>query len=264
MTAFFDIGPFEKGSNDTVFTSSLYEKWMSIFEYLDNPLYVYVDSVKYQKLFEKIRRNSRNKTKILLIERKSTWGFNLRESISDIFSNPNYPKHTPNTMIPNYSCAMHAKFDVMLKSVNDNKFQTKYFAWIDVGYYRELVSYINKPFKIYLPPCFDDSRVSYSEMYTPQERTLKQIIVNQDVWVAGGLFFAERIVMRKWVEDYMHYTEKFIQLGWISTDQQVIYAMRQPSIHKKLGKRRVAIQEYRVNYIQGYWFGLGYLCRKDL
>ena len=265
VTAFFDIGPFEKNIYEGIRTPSYYTKWLSVFEYLNNPLYVYVDSIEYKTLFENVRRNSQRKTKIILVNREDIWGFSLRENISSIYSDPEYPKVVGKTTNAEYTCAMHAKFDVMLKSVNDNKFQTKYFAWLDIGYYRDTVNATNQ-FKIYLPPCFDDSRVSYNELYTPRERTIQQIITNEEVWVGGGIFLAEKNVMRKWVQDYMYFVERFIQLGWISSDQEVIYAMRQPSIHKELGKRRIAIQEYNAYRIFGLdpWFGLGYLCRKEL
>ena len=223
---------------------------MKVFEYLDNPLYVYVDSEEYKKLLENIRGNLKNKTILKLIDRDSTWGFGLKDNISSIFADPNYPKHPPNTVIPDYSCSMHAKFDVMIRSVGENVFKTNYFAWLDIGYFRNLVNTTDKHFKIHLPPCFDETKVAYNEISYPWKKTLSQIIENNEVWVGGGGFFAEENVMQKWAEDYMYFTEKFIQLGLISTDQQVIYAMRQPLIHKRLGKRRIAIQEYHIKYIE--------------
>ena len=40
------------------------------------------------------------------------WSFQLVPSIAKIFSRPGYPFHTPNTVVPNYSAAMHAKYEV--------------------------------------------------------------------------------------------------------------------------------------------------------
>ena len=263
VTAFFDLGSFEKGDRNHVYTPNKYKEWMSVFENIKNPLYVYVDSEEYKTFFENIRENLHDKTKVIRIDRNSTWSFGLKDNISAIFSNPNYPKHLPNTVIPEYSCAMHAKFDVMTRSVSDNAFNTNFFAWLDIGYFRNLVNTTYQPFKIYLPPCFDRRKVAYNEIYTPWKLNLQQIVSNDEVWVGGGLFFAEKNVMKIWIEDYMNFTEKFIQMGWISTDQQVIYAMRQPLIHKKFGKRRVTIQNYHIKYIKDNWFGLGYLCKKE-
>ena len=264
VTAFFDLGSFAKGDKNNVYTPTKYKEWMHIFENIHNPLYVYVDSEEYQKFFETIRRNMTSKTKVILIDRDSLESFRLKDNISAIFSNPKYPKHLPNTVIPEYSCAMHAKYDVMTQSVRDNAFNTNFFAWLDIGYFRDLVNTTYQPFQIHLPPCFDVTKVAFNEIFSLKNRTLRQIVDHNEVWVGGGLFFAERSVMLQWARDYKYYTEKFIHLGLMSTDQQVIYAMRQPTIHKELGKRRVAIQEYHVKYVENNWFGLGYLCKKQI
>ena len=91
---------------------------------------------------------------------------------------------------------------------------------------------------------------------------MKEIIYENAVWVGGGFFIAESDVMLKWVEDYIFYVERFIQMRVISTDQQVIYAMNQPSIHNRIRKPRVDVQPYRGN-ADGEWFYLGYLCKNS-
>ena len=94
-------------------------------------------------------------------------------------------------------------------------------------------------------------------------RTLKQIVYNNEIWAGGNFFIAAADVMLKWVEDYMYYTERFIELGLISTDQQVLFGMSQPLIHKKIGKRRVAVQPYRGTD-PTKWLYLGHLCKKTI
>ena len=95
-------------------------------------------------------------------------------------------------------------------------------------------------------------------------RTLRQIIENNEIWVAGGFFLANIKVMKKWVEDYMYYTKKFIELGLISTDQQVIYGLMQPSVQKssKFRKRKININEYISK--NDKWYALGYNCTYNL
>ena len=262
VTAFFDIGSFQKGKSQ-IYTPSRYSEWMAIFKYIENPLYVYVDKEEYGNIFRKIREEKfLNRTKIIVLNRKKLWSFGLIQNISAIFSEPKYPKFYPNTVLAEYSCAMHAKYEVLQKSITDNAFNTKYIAWADVGYYRDL---LKKPpvheFKVHLPPDFKSTKVSYNQVNSPMHRTLNQIIRNNEVWVGGGFFIADNNVMSKWVEDYMFYTERFIELGKISTDQQVLYAMAQPFIHKKIGKRRVGVQAYQGND-PSQWLYLGYLCIK--
>lgn len=45
------------------------------------------------------------------------WSFGLRDAIQQIYSRSGYPKYTPNTVLPEYSCAMHAKYDIMRRSI---------------------------------------------------------------------------------------------------------------------------------------------------
>lgn len=261
VTAFFDIGSFQKGDSQE-YTPANYIQWMSVFQFIDNPLYVYVDEEKHAILFRRIRGGSlRNKTKIIVLDRKKLWSFNLKPNISEIFSDPNYPKHYPNTVNADYSCAMHAKYEVIQKSTKDNAFNTKYFAWLDVGFFRDIMNETHQPFKIHIPPQFVLTRVAYNEVFSHWRRTLQDIMHNNQIWVGGGFFIAELSVMGKWVEDYMYFTERFIEQKLINTDQQVIYAMSQPSIHKKLGKRRVPILRY-IGTKPSKWLYLGYLCKE--
>ena len=233
---------------------------MSIFQYIENPLYAYVDTIENFEAFKKIRMQYNDKTKIILIEKNKLWGFNLKDNISQIFSSPFYPKFHPNTINPDYSCAMHAKYGAMNQSLYDNAFRTKYFAWLDIGYFGRAINDIHSPFGIYLPYNFNEREVSYGEVYNPERITLKQIIENNEVWVGGGFFIATINVMKKWIEDYMYYTEKFIELGLISTDQQVIYGLIQPSVQENSNfrNRKVSINKYISTHDK--WRAIGYNC----
>ena len=261
VTAYFDIGSFEKGDKSNIYTPNQYTKWMSTFKFLDNPLYVYVDNRHTEEIFKDIRKDYRDRTKIVLLNKKDMWAFKLNQNISDIFSQPNYPRHLPNTVYPDYSCAMHAKYEVMHKSVEENAFKTEYFAWHDIGLFRDSLNETQPKFAIQLPPKFALKRVAYNQVYSPRKRMLKDIIEGNEVWVSGSFFIAEKKVMRQWVSDYMFFTEEFIRQKWMSTDQQVIYGMSQPLIQKDLDKTPVAIQQYHAHKPNDY-FGLGYLCRQ--
>jgi hypothetical protein len=50
------------------------------------------------------------KTKIFKIERQSLWAFQLIDKIKAVFSQPGYPTHSPNTIMPAYSATQHAKY----------------------------------------------------------------------------------------------------------------------------------------------------------
>ncbi len=79
--------------------------------------------------------------------------------VTRIFSDPMYPKFQPNTVVPEYSCAMHAKYELMIKAINANYFRTDYFAWIDIGLFRHEDSSQTAPFHIILPPKFNQSHI---------------------------------------------------------------------------------------------------------
>jgi hypothetical protein len=152
----------------------------------------------------------------------------------------------------------------MQRSIEENAFNTKYFIWIDVGYFRDSLKIENnQQFKIDSPPNFVPTEVAYNEVVSPSYKTLNQIIYENEVWVGGGLFIAASDVMLKWVQNYMYYTERCIEFGLISTGQQVIYTMIQPLIHKKIGKRRVDIQSYKGKD-PTRWHYLGHLCNKHV
>ena len=262
VTAYFDIGSFQKGTmKGNTYSPGKYAAWMEVFEFIDNPLYVYVDNTKFSDFFKVIRENSNlfHKTKFIIVDRKNLWAFSLQKNISTIFSNPKYPKFYPNTVNANYSCAMHAKYEVMKKSVEDNAFKTKYFAWIDIGLFRDEkdLKCKRQRFHIHTPENLSETEIAYSEVHTPINKGIKPIMHKNFVWVSGAFFIGIGDVMLKYTIEYMYYTEQFIGLKLINTDQQVIYAMRQPDVHNILRKPKVNIQTYHG----GGYFGLGYLCR---
>ena len=53
-----------------------------------------------------------NKTLIVKVARNRLWSFGLIPNISTIYSKPGYPRHMPDTVKPEYSAVMHAKYEV--------------------------------------------------------------------------------------------------------------------------------------------------------
>ncbi len=147
-TAFFHIGAFKKGNARSVRGSSSYLHWMKGFAYLSSPLVAFFDYASNLQHFAHIRAQlSRHKTELHLIERNQTWAFGLYPNISRLFQKPEYPKHHPNTMVPAYSCAVYAKYELTLRVVRLNPFNTKYFCWVDMGYFRHFVDSQKTPFR---------------------------------------------------------------------------------------------------------------------
>ena len=107
--------------------------WLNVFSMINSPVIAYFDTKRDLEHFEKLRKVfPSNLTKSVLISRDSLWSFGLISNISKLFADPKYPKHHPNTVVPEYGIVMHAKYELMLKSLLNNPFKTKYFCWLDV------------------------------------------------------------------------------------------------------------------------------------
>ncbi|KAK2155554.1 hypothetical protein LSH36_237g04070 [Paralvinella palmiformis] len=251
VTSFFNIGTFRKGAPSLYYSPEKYYKWMESYRSMFNPVIAFFDNDTVMKYFQGIRQPlGENYTKTFLVQRSDMWAFNLRESISRIFKKPGYPKYHPNTVVPEYSCLMHAKYEAIFLATEANFFCTQYFAWIDIGYFRKTSM---SPFEIWIPPNYNSSLVAYTEISSRKpELDPKGIVYSNAVWVAGGFFIGEVNVIRQWAETYMRATEMMIrQYELISTDQQVLYVLGNS------GQMDVRIQTYRI---RGNWFYLGYMC----
>ncbi|KAK2146349.1 hypothetical protein LSH36_615g01074 [Paralvinella palmiformis] len=138
VTMYLNIGNFRKGEGSGYHSPDMYRKWMRLYGFLLNPVIAFFDNETDRKYFLKIRRlhGQRDHTKTFLLGRRDMWAFSLRANISRIFKKPGYPKHHPNTVIPDYSCATNAKYELIFNATNANWFCTRYFAWSDIGFFR--------------------------------------------------------------------------------------------------------------------------------
>jgi len=261
VTAYFNIGSFAKGSQSQIFTSSLYRSWMSVFSAIDNPVIAYFDNDLDLQYFRLLRnRQFSARTKLVKVLRSELWAFSLQPNISRIFKQANYPQHTPNTVVPEYSAAMHAKYEVMQMAIGENPFRTKYFCWLDIGLFRNLAreatSNSKLTFSLYLPPDFQNSSVAYDEVGGRNGKlSMKEIVYRNEVWVCGCFFVAQWDVMLNWTMEYKNATERMIQSNIMSTDQQVIYSMFNHM------SPTTTLQLYKPDGRYDPWFHLGYLSR---
>jgi hypothetical protein len=46
------------------------------------------------------------------------WAFQLIDKIKAVFSQPGYPKHIPNTIMPAYSATQHAKYALVSNAIH--------------------------------------------------------------------------------------------------------------------------------------------------
>ena len=205
-------------------------------------------------------RSSSPDCEVNIFNRNNTWAFKLLPKIREILKRPGYPKHMPTTVVPEYQSIQHLKYEFVEDVAQRNPFRTKYFAWTDIGLFRHLVSQPQmsvKPFRIYLPPKFDPSKVAYNEVAPMINVTNKDIFYRNLYWVCGCFFIAERRIILQWTKEYKTFTEMFLMQGLANTDQRVIYAMQANE------NTRTRIQPYKPRNKYNKWFELAYLCKEE-
>lgn len=224
ITAYFNIGTLNKGGPFGQYTPEKYIKWMSVFGRIDNPLIVFTDSLEVEQIFEDLRKHfPPERTQIFVVERQDLWAFSLAPEIKRVFSQPGYPDHDPNTVHENYSCVMHAKFELVNKVIREKRFNTKYIAWLDIGLFRAVVDE-KHIFPLKTPPRFDEMKVAYSgqSKFDPTLTPL-EIIAGNKVWVGGAMFLGRPEILYIYTQDYMRAVRKLLDKNLMSTDQQVSF-----------------------------------------
>ena len=261
VTAFFDIGDFGKGSPTKIRTSKKYFIWAQTFKYLLNPLVVYTDSQIFYDHMLNLRGKNQSRTKLLIFNRTSSWAFRMKDAIKEIYDSKDYPKHFPNTVVPEYTCAMHAKYDVVSRAAINNYFNTKYLMWLDIGYFQKIVKSKNY-FRLELPPNFNDSRIAVNQVHNVSMSQEPSVILKQKLdWIGGGLFLGRLFLILKFAEIYKRAVDHFLSQKLMNSDQQVLYAMYSQSGQSDI-RPGIELQIYQNR--QNPWFYLGYLMKKDV
>jgi len=271
VTAYFDIGPFQKGAGGVYFSAQLYRRWLTVFAQIKNPVVAYFDNADHAALMRVLRKNH-PKTRVVVVDRRNLWSFREMEPrIADIFSRKNYPWNPPNTVVSKYSAAMHAKYELMRWTIRDNPFQSVYICWLDVGLFRELASTSvssavndNELFRLGIPPNLSSRAVAYTEVFQGVSRptlTAEEAVKMNSVWVCGCFFIGRVDVVWRWTTEYLSAVEWMVSENWMSTDQQVIYWLMLGEGMTKL-RPRTHLQLYRVDDGSNEWFYLGYLAKK--
>lgn len=264
ISAYWDIGRFQKGSHLN-FSSLNYEEWASVFYSLMNPLIIYTDSIDFKNIMENLRRNKTEITKIIYMKRSDFWPFRLTTEIQSVFDQPEYPKYHPNTVLAEYSAIQHAKYAAVGDAIRSNIFESEYYAWLDIGYFRDIVN--DKRYFILTPPeNHNKSLLAMNEVYSPNlNSTPEEIFKENAVWVGGGMFIGTKNVQLAFEKLYKRAVLHFLERKLMNSDQQVIYA-----IYSMEGRRSfnpdVELQLYSIKdnttvTTGNPWFYLGFLCR---
>ena len=259
VTAYINIGSFLNDDQRVEYKPEMYHKWMTVFSRIENPVVAYMTHDADIEIFKRIRANISSAPTQVIKVNESMWAFAMKKDIADLFDDVKYPKHSPNTFVPEYSCVMHAKYELTARTIQSNPFKTKYMAWIDIGYFRQISEEVNGTrFLLALPPKFDEKRVSYGEVFHFLSHTEEEIFKKNRVWVTGSFFLSNITTLKQWILEYAWYTERYLQMKLMNTDQQIVYAM-----YYHRGELSVDIQTYTWQGMYDPWFQLGYVCKDE-
>ncbi|XP_069105445.1 uncharacterized protein [Argopecten irradians] len=255
VTAYFDLGSFQKGKFKT-FGKHTYVNWMTAYSKFNNSVILFTDSSDIEELFYHNRKHfPSDMTRIVRMEQDELWAFKLAPQIKQIYSQPGYPRYHPNTVNERYPCAMHVKYEALEMVINKKWFNTKHLAWIDVGYFRYTET---KFFTLETPPDFKKDHIAFMQISKFYDgMSAKQIIENNMVWIAGGMFLGQPDYLLTFIADYKYAVESLIAQKLMSTDQQVLYIMYSKESNLRA---RVPLQFYYHN-CRCDWFFLGNICR---
>uniref|UniRef100_K1R3V3 Protein htrL n=1 Tax=Magallana gigas TaxID=29159 RepID=K1R3V3_MAGGI len=263
VTAYWNLGTFQKGEGDLKFSTNTYFKWASTFKYLVNPLVVYTDCKEFKELMETLRSDRLNNTMIYLLNRKELWPFQLINQIRSVLDQLGYPKHHPNTVIPEYPAAQHSKFAAVAETIRKKVFQNPYYAWLDIGYFRDVVER-KLEFSLSIPPKFNANKISFNRINVVSMNIDPfTIFRNNIVWVGGGMFLGKGEVFLQFEQLYHRAVKYFLDQKLVNSDQQVLYSMYSKKGREAL-KPNIELQLYIPKGFGNPWFYLGYLCRKEV
>lgn len=263
VTAYWNLGTFQKGVGGLKFSTNTYFKWASTFKYLVNPLVVYTDCKEFKELMETLRSDRLNNTMIYLLNRTELWPFQLVTQMKSVLDQPGYPKHYPNTLIPEYPAAQHSKYAVVAETIRKGVFANPYFAWVDIGYFRDVVER-KVDFTLDIPPGFDPGKISVNRVEGLSMNIDPFTIFRKNiVWVGGGIFLGKGEALLQFEQLYHRAVKYFLDQQLVNSDQQVLYSMYSKKGREAL-KPNIELQLYIPKGSGNPWFYLGYLCRKEV
>ncbi len=262
VTSYINIGKYRNDDTRYAYTPDSFRRWMTAFCRILNPVVVFMNDDNDLNLFGNIRSFVPNhKTHMFRISKSNIWSFSLLPNISQIYKS--WPKHNPFTTVPHYTSIAQAKYEFLAVAMKENPFKTKYFAWMDIGYFRgmahPIVTVNETPLSLYLPPMLDQKKVAFGESHQRDEDVTPSEILKQRItWVSGSMFVGSASTMHKWVLQYVKYVNRFLQKGLIGVDQHVVHAMFQTG-----DKLDVDLQSYSFEGLHDQKHHLGFLCRDE-
>ena len=259
VTAYINIGSFPKGGRGTHMRApTFYKELMTAYKNIHNPVVAFFDQGDpIAEEFIRIRQNLSVNTTVIQIDRDDFWSFRIKDNVTKIFSREEYPKHYPNTVIPEYACVTTAKFEFIQYVIQHSLYSTEYISWLDFGYWRWTISE-NSHF--YLPPNFNEDMVAFGGVGPLYNTDYKSIIYQNKNWVTASVFLGVASSMKEFVEAYLENTNYFLSQGYMGAEQQLLYGMMNCD---QVPRRMPPIQTYSHMGGRDFpskWQYMGWLC----
>ena len=231
---------------------------MKGYAHVRSPVVAYLEEGPTKEAFISVRSSLENLTKIITINRTNLWAFKMLPKITKLFADPNYPKFEPNTITSGFPCATAAKYEYTKNASVENYFHTKYITWMDMGYLRRRLS--GPPAKMHTPQDMRDDKIAYLELYPMRKPkpTPKDVFYNNTNYLASGFFIGTIENMIQWCDNYMNYSDQFLNRGLAGADQQVLYAMLRAD--SELIRKVQVYNTWNMPARAGSWFALGLHC----
>lgn len=261
ITAYFNIGAFQKTPN-VMFSSTTYYLWMKKFEFVNNSVILFTDENDFAMKFKSNRKHFPTyMTQIIFVNQTNLWAFQLKQRIEEIYNQIGYKKYYPDVVIPAYTCAMNAKYELIERVITEKISTALFLAWIDIGYFRN-----KEPGFIKMTPTrsIKDDHISFSQVnFFNDHLTPFQIVYQSRFYIAGGFFIGRPQYLMLFAQDYRLAVEWMLDMNLINSDQQVLYVMYSP---QSSFQPRIPIQTFfnPISLILGSsdrWFYLGKVCQ---
>jgi hypothetical protein len=126
----------------------------------------------------------------------------------------NVAKNIPPYDIPEYILAVNSRYGYIQNAIENNYFNTDYFAWVDFSL-SHIVDIL--PNKIIEPKSHDKVRIGWIARYTDNE------IVGNHYYLGGGLFSGHKEIMKELIK--IHHSEfvKLMEMGYTINDDKLLY-----------------------------------------
>lgn len=230
----------------------LYLRYLTSFSYILNPVIAFFDNRTIADAFQELRIGL--DTQIIIVKSQHLQAYQLDSQMQRIFMKLNL------SLGSRIACMTHFKYELVSRAVRDSLFRTRYFAWLDVSYYKDIVHSSSHAFKICLPINFIEDRVAFNAPFTRKPYLVDDIFKHSRAWVSSNLFIANRDTILAFCRDYHQALFRFLEEGLANTDQQVLFAMFSEEYTRLFSTVRV--NEYPADPRVDNYHSLGIILRE--